>query len=110
MLVNIVYFPAIKAGKDGEFRQWFAWTNEEYAKFPGFISRKLLVPREGGNYAAVVEHESNETFKAMHGSTFHAEAQKRVLPLLDGYPTPHFYEEVSLHEKGKAAVPAEHSK
>jgi hypothetical protein len=47
MFVNIVHFPAIIAGKDAEFRQWFAWSNEEYAKHERFISRKLLLPREG---------------------------------------------------------------
>ena len=47
---------------------------------------------KGGSYAAVVEHESYETFMAMHTSPFHDEAGKRVGPLLDGHPTPQFYE------------------
>ncbi|MBP1765345.1 MAG: antibiotic biosynthesis monooxygenase [Firmicutes bacterium] len=96
MLVNIVFFPPIKEGKDAEFRNWFVWTNEEYAKHKGFISRRLLKPQEGGNYAAIVEHESKETFMAMHSSPIHEAAQKKILPLLDGYPKPHFYEVVEL--------------
>lgn len=92
MFINIVHFPPIKAGKDAEFRQWFAWSNKEYAKHKGFISRRLLLPREGGNYAAFVEHESYETFMAMHTSPTQAEANQRVKPLLDGSPTPQFYE------------------
>lgn len=94
MFVNIIHFPPIKDGKDAEFRQWFTWSNEEYAKHKGFISRKLLLPREGGNYAAVVEHESYDTFMAMHTSPTQAEANRRVKPLLDGSPTPVFYEVV----------------
>ena len=94
MFVNIIRFPPIKAGKDAEFRAWFAWSNEQYARHKGFISRKLLKPREGGNYVGVVEHESYETFMAMHTSPTQAEAHKRVEPLLDGGPTPEFYEVV----------------
>jgi len=94
MFVNIIYFPPIEEGKDAEFRAWFEWSNQEYAKHEGFISRKLLRPREGGNYAAVVEHESYETFMAMHTSPTQAEADKRVKPLLDGNPNPEFYQVV----------------
>lgn len=92
MFVNIIYFPPIKPSKDAEFLEWFKWSNAEYAKHKGFISRKLLKPREGGNYAAVVEHESYETFWAMHTSSTQAEAGKRVMPLVDGNPKPEFYE------------------
>ena len=28
MVVNFVFFPPIKDGKDAEFREWFAWSNE----------------------------------------------------------------------------------
>ena len=58
----------------------------------GFISRRLLKQVKGGSYAAVVEHESRKTFMAMHNSPGHDEAGKRVEPLLDGNPTPTFYE------------------
>ncbi|MDD5468773.1 MAG: antibiotic biosynthesis monooxygenase [Anaerolineales bacterium] len=94
MFVNIIHFPPIKAGKDAEFREWFAWSNQEYAKHKGFISRKLLLPREGGDYVAVVEHESYDTFMAMHTSPTQANVNQRVKPLLDGGPTPEFYEVV----------------
>lgn len=43
---------------------------------------------------AVVEHESYETFMAMHTSSTQAEAGKAVRPLLDGDPTAEFYEVV----------------
>lgn len=95
MFINLIHFPPVKAGKDAEFRAWFAWSNGEYAKHPGFISRRLLVPHAGGNYAAIVEHESYETFMAMHTSPTQALANQRVKPLLDGGPTPEFFDTVT---------------
>lgn len=96
MFVNIVKFPKIKDGKDTEFRQWFADANQAYASHTGFIRRILLQPREAGdNYAALVEHESYESFMAMHTSETQAGLRKRVQPLLDGDPRPVFYDAVS---------------
>jgi heme-degrading monooxygenase HmoA len=92
MFVNIVHFPPIKDGKDSEFRDWFAWSNQEFAKHKGFIRRRLLKPLEGGNYAAIVEHESSDTFMDMHNSPTQANALQRVLPLFDGSPSREFYE------------------
>lgn len=94
MFINIINFPPIKAGKDAEFREWFERSNQEYAKHKGFISRRLLKPREGGNYAGLVEHESYETFMAMHTSSTQAQLHKRVEPLFDGSPTPGFFDVV----------------
>jgi heme-degrading monooxygenase HmoA len=96
MFVNFVNFPQIKDGKDAEFRQWFTDANRAYASHPGFIRRVLLQPREaGGNYAALVEHESYETFMAMHTSEAQAGLRKLVQPLLDGDPRPVFYDVVT---------------
>jgi heme-degrading monooxygenase HmoA len=92
MFVVVVSFPAIKAGKNVEFETWFARSNEKFSKFTGFIRRRLLKPLDDGNYAAIVEFESRETFMAMHGSSIHAKAREEVMPLFDGKPTPHFYE------------------
>jgi heme-degrading monooxygenase HmoA len=60
MFVVIINFPPIKEGKDDEFREWFAWTNKEFANYEGVIARRLLKPVKGGKYAAIVEHESKE--------------------------------------------------
>lgn len=92
MFINIIYFPPIKAGKDVEFREWFTWSNQEYAKHKGFISRRLLKPRGGGDYIGLIEHESYETFMAMHTSPTQADAHKRGEPLFDGSPSPGFFE------------------
>lgn len=103
MFVNIVQFPAVKAGKDAEFCEWFAWSSQEYAQHKGFISRKLVKPREGGNYVGIVEHESYYSFMAMHTSSTQAEAAKRVRPFLDGDPTPKFYEVIVGQAKSQVA-------
>lgn len=92
MFVNIVHFPPLKEGKEAEFLQWFDWSNQEYAKHKGFIRRRLLRPREGDTYLAIVEHESYDTFMAMHTSLTQAEAKSRVNELFDGGPSPEFYE------------------
>ncbi len=100
MFVNIIEFPPIKKGKDEEFRKWFEWTNTVYEKLDGFISRCLLKPTKGKKrYAAIVEHESEKTFMAMHLSDERQKAWAKVEPLLDGSPTPHFYEVVIALEK-----------
>ena len=100
MFVNLINFPPVKVGKDAEFLEWFRWSNEVYAKHRGFISRTLLKSTEGTpNYAAIVEHDSKETFMAMHLSKDREEAFKRVEPLLEGKPTPHFYEVVISHQQ-----------
>ena len=92
MFINIMQFPPIQPGKEAEFLEWFAWSNEQYAQHKGFIRRRLLKPRKEGQYLALVEHESFETFMAMHTSPAHAEANQRVESLLNGDPTPEFYE------------------
>ena len=90
MFVNLIQFPAIKEGKDEDFKKWFEWSNEVYANFAGFISRKLLKSKEG-TYVGLVEHESEETFMAMHLSPERQKAWAKVEPLLQGSPTPTFY-------------------
>jgi len=92
MFVALISFPPIKAGKDAEFRKWFASSNEEFSKFKGFIGRRLLKPIGEGNYAAIVEFKSQDTFKAMHGSPVHDTAGEHVTPLFDGNPTPRFFQ------------------
>ena len=56
MFVNIVRFPPVQAGKDAAFREWFAWSNAQYALQPGFVRRRLLVSTNGtiGNTARKV--------------------------------------------------------
>jgi len=51
------------------------------------------------NYAAIVEHETGETFMAMHLSEERQKAWETVEPLLDGSPTPNFYDVIIASEK-----------
>lgn len=95
MFVVIISFPPIKKDKESDFKEWFATTNAEFSTFKGFIKRQLLKPLGGGNYAALVEFESQESFKAMHSSAAHEKAGERVRPFFEGNPTPCFYEVVS---------------
>ena len=92
MFVVLISFPPIRAGKDAEFREWFASSNEEFSKFKGFIGRRLLKSFGEGNYAAIVEFENQDAFKAVQSSSAHNMAGERVKPLFDGNPTPHFYQ------------------
>jgi len=42
----------------------------------------------------LIEFESRETFLAMRANPVHDEASRRVEHLLDGHPTPGFFESV----------------
>ncbi|MBF0509869.1 MAG: antibiotic biosynthesis monooxygenase [Deltaproteobacteria bacterium] len=92
MFVVVIFFPPIKEGKDAEFREWFASTNEQFSAFKGFVGRRLLKLLKESNYAAIVEFENQDDFNAMHSSPAHGKAGEQVRPLFDGTPTPHFYE------------------
>lgn len=92
MFVNIIHFLKVKEGKDEEFLEWFSWSNGVYNSWEGFISRRLLKPtKDGGNYAAIVEHKTEDTFMAMHLSKDRQMAWDKVEPLLEGSPQPSFY-------------------
>jgi heme-degrading monooxygenase HmoA len=92
MFVIVISFPPIKVGKDAEFREWFAVTNEQFSTFKGFIRRRLLKPLGEGNYTAIVEFENQDAFEATRSSPAHDKAGERVRPLFEGSPMPRFYE------------------
>ncbi len=94
MFVIITQFPSIPPEKEEQFRQWFKQSNEQYAKYPGFISRRLLKPRTQGNYTAIIEHESYETFIAMHSSPDQAKAKEKLETMIEGDPKMQFFEQV----------------
>jgi len=100
MFINIVEFPHVKKGKEKEFEEWFSWSNSIFDKFDGFVSRRLLKPTKGeGNYVAIVEHETEKTFMAMHISEERKKARENLEPLLEGSPKPSFYEVIVSSEK-----------
>jgi len=92
MFIVISHLPPIKEGKEAEFLEWFAATGRSLAGSSGLIGWRLLKPVSGGCYTALIEHESRDTFLSMKDSDAHAEAAKRLLPLLDGPPSPQLYE------------------
>jgi quercetin dioxygenase-like cupin family protein/heme-degrading monooxygenase HmoA len=93
IFVNLVDFAPLKPGKEETFMEWFHHSSEVFARHPGFISRTLLRPIEqGGRFAAVVEHESKDTFMDMHLSDDREELFHQVEPLVLGASKPHFYE------------------
>ena len=94
MFVTIIKFPPIKEGKDEQFRRWFEESNREFAKFPGFVRRRLLKPYRGGTYVGLVEHENPESFMGMHNSPRHDGLREMVAPIFDGKPEPAFYQVV----------------
>jgi heme-degrading monooxygenase HmoA len=95
MFLVIIHYPAIREDKEGDFREWFDWSNEEFGKCPGFVSRRLLRPLEGGNLAAILECISHDAFIAITKSPVHDEAARRVTPILEGSPKLSFFEVVA---------------
>ena len=92
MFVVIVHFPPIREGKEAQFLEWFARSNEKFSMFDGFLGRRLLKASDGRSYAALIETESREAFAAMQGAPGHDEAARQVASLLDGTPAVEQYE------------------
>jgi quercetin dioxygenase-like cupin family protein/heme-degrading monooxygenase HmoA len=98
--VNLVDFAPLKPGKEELFMEWFRHSSEVFSKHPGFISRTLLGPIEGGSrYAVIVEHESKGTFMDMHLSDDREALFQEVEPLVLGESKPHFYELLVSYRK-----------
>ena len=93
MFVNLIRFPTLHPGREEAFLEWFERSNRVYREFPGFRSRRLLRAADG-SYAAVVEHEAEQTFMAMHTSPERAALWADVEPLVQGRPLPAFYDVV----------------
>jgi quercetin dioxygenase-like cupin family protein/heme-degrading monooxygenase HmoA len=101
VFVNLVDFAPLKPGKEEAFQEWFRHSSKVFANHPGFISRTLLGPIEGSSrYAAIVEHESKETFMDMHLSDDRERLFHEVEPLILGESKPHFYHLLTSH-RGK---------
>jgi len=92
MFVNLILFPALQRGGQARFREWFEWSSGEYSKQPGFMRRRLLKERKAKGYAVILEMDSYDSFMAALGSPVQQEAQRRLVPLLDGNSVPHFYD------------------
>ena len=94
MFVAIVRFPKIKAEQDKEFKDWFKWSTQLLEKYPGFISRRLLVGKEQ-EYMAIIEHSGYDTFMAMRSTNEHKLAHEKALALFNGISKMEFFEVVN---------------
>ena len=65
MHIAIARFPSVPAERDQDFRDWFAWSNDQLRGMAGLRGRRLMRASDG-SYTALVEHESADTFAAMH--------------------------------------------
>lgn len=65
MHIAIARFPAVPAERDKDFRDWFAWSNDQLRGMVGLRGRRLLRAPDG-SYIALVEHDSAGAFAAMH--------------------------------------------
>ena len=84
MFIVIISFPPVESGKVLVSKMVYLLRQINHSSVKGFMSRKLLKPTTGGNYAAVVEFENQAAFKAMHSSSIHDKEGEQVKPLFDG--------------------------
>lgn len=86
MFIALVTFPEVPADRETAFRSWFAWSNEELAGVDGLQSRRLL-RAPNGSYSALVEHDSEATFSAMHARPEVAAIRARLREIVSEPPT-----------------------
>ena len=94
MMIVIGKFPTVYHGQEQKFIKWFDWSNQLLRAIPGLNSRKLAKDRNG-NYIAIVEFDSFDTFKAMHSSDKHKQIHERTSSLFSGIPKPEFFDLVN---------------
>ena len=68
MHIAIARFPAVPAGRDQDFRDWFASSNDQLREMAGLKGRRLLQAADG-SYVALMEHESLNSFAATRTAT-----------------------------------------
>lgn len=84
----------IKPENIENFKTWFSESNKIVSKFDGFISRRLLGTKDG-QYRVLVEFENSELFRKMHQSPEHEQIHPKGVSLMDGMPSPTFYDVIS---------------
>lgn len=85
MHIAIARFPTVPAERDEDFRDWFAWSNEQLRETAGLKARRLLRAPDG-SYTALVEHESAETLAAMHAAEPVTMIHERLAQILNDAP------------------------
>lgn len=85
MFVAMARFTDVRNEQDQEFQAWFAWSNEQLRDIDGLKGRRLLRAPDG-TYTALVEHQSAETFAAMHTSEVAALVHARLADIVNDEP------------------------
>jgi len=93
MFVAIVRFPEVPTEREGDLRMWFAWSNGLLSGTDGLRGRRLLRAADGG-YTAIIEHDSAETFAAMHTTDEAARVHAHLHEVLGAEPAATTYEVV----------------
>jgi len=93
MHIAIARFPAVPAERDSDFRDWFAWSNDQLRGTNGLETRRLLRAPDG-SYIALVEHESAATFASMHTKPVVATIQEGLRRILADAPQATSYDVV----------------
>ena len=76
MFVAIVEI-VLKDEKKDDFKTWITDSNKTLSKFDGFVSRRLLESRDGGN-RIMVEFKDMESFQKMHSSPEHSKFASEI--------------------------------
>ena len=84
----------LKKGKEEEFKKWFSESNKTLSKLEGFVSRRLL-ESTNGTHRIIVEHQSMQTFDAMHQSQEHAKLHSEAVSFMESPPIPKIYNVIS---------------
>ncbi len=94
MFVAIAQFPKVPAAREQDFQAWFTWSNGQLREIDGLQGRRLLRAADG-TYTALVEHQSAETFAAMHLTEVASLVQARLVQVIHGQPMATKYEVVA---------------
>ena len=94
MFVAIARFPEVPTEREAEFEAWFAWSNGQLGEIDGLQGRRLLRATDG-TYTALVEHQSAETFAAMHTTEVASLVHARLGEVLHGEPLATKYQVVT---------------
>lgn len=94
MFVAIAQFRKVPAALEQDFHAWFAWSNGQLREIDGLQGRRLLRATDG-TYTALVEHQSAETFAAMHLNEVASLVHARLGQVLHDDPMATKYEVVA---------------
>lgn len=82
MHIAIARFPPVPAEHDNDFRDWFAWSDEQLRGMAGLRGRRLLRAPDG-SYTVLVEHDSAAAFAAMLKAEAVSMIRRGLGPLLN---------------------------